>query len=81
MGLHVKHLHTAASFSGRGEVFSFEKHKRSILCFSAQHALCIMRWLFQWLMIREGPSILLLLCCTFSPPSPTRLRASLEDSV
>lgn len=51
--------------------FLFEKHKSSILCFSAQHSLCIMRCLFRWLMIQEGPSVLLLLCCTFSPPRPT----------
>lgn len=77
----VKHLHTKVCFSGRGEVFSFEKHKSSILCFSVQHSLCIMRCLFQWLMIQEEPSILLLLCCTFSPPRPTQQLASLEDSV
>lgn len=61
--------------------FLIEKHKSSILCFSMQRSLCIMHCLFRWLMIQEEPSILLLLCCTFSPPRPTRLPASLEDSV
>lgn len=36
-----------------------------------------MRCLFRWLMTQEGPSILLLLCCTFSPPRPSPGSSSL----